>query len=114
MGQAISSPPERLLPYQISYENDPTATAPAQRVDITDQLSPNLDWTTLQLTSVGFGNTYITIPAGLQHYVTTVQTTENGQSFEVVINVNLNLATGSSPPRSSQSTPRPAWRPQAC
>ncbi len=83
-----------LLPYQIEFENDPSATSPAQRVDITDQLSPNLDWTTLQLTSVGFGSTYITIPAGLQHYVTTVRTSVNGQSFEVVVNVNLNLATG--------------------
>ena len=38
-----------LLPYEIVFENDPSATAPAQRVDITDQLDPNLDWSTLQL-----------------------------------------------------------------
>ena len=83
-----------LLPYQILFENDPTATAPAQRVDITDQLDPNLDWTTLQLAAVGFGSTYIAIPAGLQHYDTSANVTENGQNFEVLIDLNLNPATG--------------------
>jgi hypothetical protein len=82
------------LPYEINFENDPTATAPAQRVDITDQLSPDLDWSTFQLTAVGFGSTYIAIPAGLQNYDTTVNVTENGQTFEVVITLTLNPATG--------------------
>ncbi len=53
-----------LLPYQITFENDATATAPAQWVEITDPLDPNLDWSTFQLTAVGFGSTYIAIPAG--------------------------------------------------
>jgi RHS repeat-associated protein len=83
-----------LLPYQIVFENDPTATGAAQRVDISDPLDPNLDWSTLQLSAVGFGSTYITIPAGLQHYDTTVNTIENGQTFEVQIGLNLNPATG--------------------
>jgi RHS repeat-associated protein len=84
----------RRLPYQINFENAPTATAPAQRVDITDQLDPNLDWSTFQLAAVGFGRTYIAIPAGLQHYDTTVNVTENGQTFEVVISLNLDPAMG--------------------
>ena len=83
-----------LLPYEIEFENASTATAPAQRVDITDQLDPNLDWTTFQLTAVGFGSTYLNIPTGLQHYDTTVNVTENGQTFEVAIALNLNPATG--------------------
>ena len=33
---------DRALPYRIDFENDAAATAPAQRVDITDQLDPNL------------------------------------------------------------------------
>ncbi len=82
------------LPYQVNFENSPTATAPAQRVDITDLLDPSLDWSSFQLTAVGFGSTYITIPAGLEHYDTTVDVTENGQSFEVLIFLNLNAATG--------------------
>jgi RHS repeat-associated protein len=83
-----------LLPYQINFENDPTATAPAQRVAISDPLDPNLDSSTFQLAAVGFGNTYIAIPAGLQHYNITVNTTDNGQSFQVAISLNLNPATG--------------------
>jgi Ca2+-binding RTX toxin-like protein len=83
-----------LLPYQIVFENDPTATAPAQRVDITDQLDPNLDWSTFQLAAVGFGSTYIAIPAGLDHYDAAVNVTENGQAFEVLITLNLDPATG--------------------
>jgi RHS repeat-associated protein len=83
-----------LLPYKVEFENDPGATAPAQRVDITDQLDPNVDWSTLQLTAAGFGGTYIPIPAGLQQYKTTVNATQNGQFFEVVIRLNLNPATG--------------------
>jgi len=82
------------LPYQINFENDPTATAPAQQVDITDPLDPNLDWSTFQLTAVGFGNTYIAIPPGRQHYDTTVNVTENDQNFEVVVSLNLDPATG--------------------
>ena len=34
------------LPYQIDFENAPTASAPAQSVTITDQLSSNLNWNT--------------------------------------------------------------------
>jgi hypothetical protein len=82
------------LPYQVNFENDPTATAPAQRVDMSDPLDPKLDWSTFQLAAVGFGSTYITIPAGLQHYDTTLNVTENGQTFEVAITLNLNPATG--------------------
>jgi hypothetical protein len=84
----------RLLPYQINFENASTATAPAQRVDIADQLDPNLDWTSLELSAVGFGDTYIAVPAGLQHYDASVSVTENGQTFEVEISLNLNPATG--------------------
>jgi hypothetical protein len=83
-----------LLPYQIVFENEPTATAPAQRVDITDQLNASLDWRTFQLAAVGFGSTYIAVPSDLQHYDTTVNVTENGQTFEVVIDLNLDPANG--------------------
>ena len=70
------SPRTRVFPYRIDFENAPTATAPAQRVVITDQLDPNLDWTTLQLTGVGFGDTNIVIPPDSQYYATTVPMTE--------------------------------------
>jgi RHS repeat-associated protein len=83
-----------LLAYRIDFENQATATAPAQVVTVTDQLDPNLDWSTFQFTEVGFGNTLITIPAGLQHYQTTVAMIENGESFNVEIELSMNPATG--------------------
>ncbi len=85
---------DQILPYQIDFENEPSATAPAQRVDITDQLDSNLDWSTFQLTAVGFGDNNITIPPGTQNFQTSVTMTFNGQTFEVEINLALDAATG--------------------
>ena len=38
------------FPYEVQFENSPSATAPAHEVEITDQLDPNLDWSTFALT----------------------------------------------------------------
>jgi RHS repeat-associated protein len=86
--------PGTLLPYRIDFENEATATAPAQQVVVTDQLDSNLDWTTFQFTEVGFGDNILAIPAGAQHYQTTVAMTYNGQTFNVAIELSLNPATG--------------------
>src|SRR5262249_12463753 len=83
-----------VLPYRIDFENDPSATAPAQRVLITDQLDPNLNWSSFEFTAFGFGDTIITIPSGSQHYQTTVSMSENGQTFDVEIELELSLTTG--------------------
>jgi hypothetical protein len=83
-----------VLPYRVDFENDPTATAPAQQVIVTDQLSPDLDWSTFRLTEFGFGNNNITVPTGLQHYETSVPMTYNGQTFNVLIDLGINLVTG--------------------
>ena len=70
--------PGTVLPYEIDFENSPTATAPAQEVDDHRPLDPNLNPTTFQLTEIAFGDTVLTIPAGSQHYETTVSMTYNG------------------------------------
>ncbi|HQK12690.1 MAG TPA: carboxypeptidase regulatory-like domain-containing protein [Anaerolineae bacterium] len=54
------------LVYTIHFENVPTATAPAQQVVITDVLSANLDWSTFELLGIGFNNTTVNVPSGLQ------------------------------------------------
>ena len=44
------------LSYVIYFENVLTATAPAQEVIVTDYLDPDLDWTTLNLTDIAWGD----------------------------------------------------------
>ena len=82
------------FPYQIDFENDPSATAPAQSVTITDQLDPNLDWSTFQLTGIGWGDTVLSIPAGSQSFEATVPMTYNGETFDVNVQAGIDTATG--------------------
>ncbi len=84
-----------VFPYQIDFENDPTATAPAQEVTITDQLdTTDLDTSTFQLTGIGWGDTVLSIPAGSQYYEATVPMTYNGQTFDVDVEAGIHTATG--------------------
>jgi hypothetical protein len=87
-------PSNELLPYRIDFENDPTATAPAQLVVVTDSLNANIDRSTFQFTEVGFGDHIITIPAGSQHFQTTLTMTYNGLTFDVLIELGLDTSTG--------------------
>jgi RHS repeat-associated protein len=85
---------DALLPYRVEFENDSTATAPAQIVTITDQLDANLDWTTFALTEVGFGDTKIAVPENSQHFETSVPMTLDTVSFDVQIEAGIHLGTG--------------------
>ncbi|MDB5391016.1 MAG: repeat protein, partial [Planctomycetaceae bacterium] len=82
------------LPYKINFENAPSASVPAQRVVITDQLDSRLDWNSFQWSSFTFGDNVIAIPPNTQNYQTTVPMTYNGVTFRVVISLTLNPATG--------------------
>ena len=84
----------QVFPYRIDFENDPTATAPAQRVTVSNQLDANLDWNTFQLSEIGFGDTLLIIPPGSQHYQTTVQMTQNGKTFNVQVEAGLLSQSG--------------------
>jgi RHS repeat-associated protein len=83
-----------LLPYLVEFENDATATAPAQIVNISDHLDPNLEWSTFTLTGISFGDTKISIPPNSQYFETVVPMTLNGTSFEVQVDAGIHLATG--------------------
>ena len=85
--------PTGTLPYTVDFEND--GSAAAQDVTVTEQLDPNLDWSTFQLGSFGFGPVNVTIPAGLTQYQTTVsyQNTD-GSSLNVQVALDFNVATG--------------------
>ena len=80
--------------YRITYENDAAATAPAQSVTITNNLDAHLDSSTFQLTGIGFGDSNLVIPAGSQHYQTTLAMTYNGQTFNVQMEAGLHSETG--------------------
>jgi uncharacterized repeat protein (TIGR01451 family) len=82
------------LHYTILFENDPEhgATAPVQELLITDTLSANLDWTTFELTEMGFGEEAIPVPAGRQSYQTTANLAED--PYPVQVDAALNPATG--------------------
>jgi RHS repeat-associated protein len=57
------------LAYRIRFENDPEkATAPAQVVEVTLPLDPDLDWETFELRGFGFGDITVDVPAGRQRY----------------------------------------------
>ena len=61
-GSAAFVSDSSVLPYRVGFENTTTATAPAQEVTVTDQLSSNLDWSTFQLTSIGLGDYQLNYP----------------------------------------------------
>lgn len=82
------------IPYRVDFENDSTATAPAQFVTITDPLSSNLDWSTFEFTEIAWGDTIIPVPAGSKQFQTVQSMTYNGVTFDVRVNAQFNPATG--------------------
>jgi hypothetical protein len=58
------------LIYTIRFENKTNATAPAQRVTVTDALDPKLDWSTFELMNLGFNLVEVPVPPGLARYAT--------------------------------------------
>ena len=59
---------------------------------ITDQLDPNLNWSTFQLTGIRWGDTILSIPAGSQYYETTVPMTYDGETFDVLVEAGIHTA----------------------
>jgi hypothetical protein len=82
-----------LFSYAIEFENERSATAPAQTVVVTQQLHVNLDWSTFQLGSMGFGNTMINVPSGQLSFSTRVDLTA-AEGIYVDVNATFNPLTG--------------------
>ncbi|TWT79454.1 hypothetical protein CA13_08550 [Planctomycetes bacterium CA13] len=85
-----------LLPYTIRFENDPEqATAAAQEVIVSNPLSDNMDWETLELTGIGFGSQAVQVPAGRQEFSTIMQTTNvDGTPLDAMVDVVFDHETG--------------------
>ena len=80
-----------VLPYTIDFQNSPSAAAWAAQVQITQQLDPNLDWSTFQLGDVQLGNLDIPIPAGTSSIDETLDERATlGVYVHVVAGVNAN------------------------
>ncbi len=82
------------LPYRIDFENDTTATAPAQFVTISQQLDSDLDWDTFELKDFGFGDYLITISEGSRHFQTTIGVEIEGDVFQVAVELGIISETG--------------------
>jgi RHS repeat-associated protein/uncharacterized repeat protein (TIGR01451 family) len=83
-----------LLSYRINFENASNAAAPAQQVNITDQLSTNYDWTTFNVSEFGFGDLVIPLPPGTQEFQTNMPFSYLGTNFQVQIQIGINLTSG--------------------
>jgi murein DD-endopeptidase MepM/ murein hydrolase activator NlpD len=86
--------------YTINFENVVTATAPVQELVVVDDLDPNLDWTSLQLIEIVYGNRVMLLPGDARDVSqrdlptgTSVVGTTTG-SLAVDATVTLNSTTG--------------------
>lgn len=87
--------PAQSLAYRMDFENLETATAPAQVVTVSDPLSAHFDWTTFELTEIGFGDELVVVPTDKQQYFEKiVPYSYGGMDFEVHIEAGIHLATG--------------------
>ena len=81
------------LSYTVQFEND--GTAAAQNVVVTQQLDANLDWSTFQIGSFGFGSISVAVPAGMTQYQTTLAYQNvDGTALSVQMSIDFNVETG--------------------
>ncbi len=83
------------LSYTVFFENEPTASAPAQDVTVTTTLDPDVDLSTFQLLSIGWGSEVLDVPAGLTSYSNRVSYVQpnTGQTILVDVSAALDLGT---------------------
>jgi len=84
--------PGEPLMYTVFFENEPNATAPAQEVRVVDYLSPSLNWATIELGEVVFGDQVMTDLAGKVSGQFTVPLADS--NYIVDVNAQFNVYTG--------------------
>jgi hypothetical protein len=77
-GDGAYLPAEQSLAYQVRFENKSDASAPAQRIVVTDGIDDDLDLNTFELNEIRFSNQMLAVPPGLNHRETTVPMNANG------------------------------------
>jgi hypothetical protein len=79
--------------YTVDFEN--VGSVAAQDVTVTQQLDSDLDWSTFQLGSFGWGSESISVPAGLTRFRTAVAYQNNdGTALNVQVDLNFDVTTG--------------------
>jgi RHS repeat-associated protein len=95
--------PNQPIVYRVDFENlgkgslpKPVspATAPAQRVDVSDQLTSNLDWNSFYFTEFGFGDKLVHFDDRRTHQFTTLEMSYNQQVFNVEVELSFDSTTG--------------------
>lgn len=81
------------IPYTISFENSPLASASAREITITDQLDSALDWTTVSFGYVKIGNRIVQVPVGGSDN-TAVMDLRPERQLLVTIRAQVNSQTG--------------------
>lgn len=85
----------QMLPYSIYFDNQPTASAPAQSVTVTDRLDTTLDLSTATLGPISFPGQLVvppSLPLGLNPF-TTVVDLRPAENLLVKITASLNIST---------------------
>ncbi len=82
---------EQLLLYRIDFENHSKALAPAQVVQISDPLSASLDWSTFEITEIGFGSVMIPVPSGNNYFKGSVDYTYTDEEYNLDIEVQVEV-----------------------
>jgi RHS repeat-associated protein len=111
-GPARYVAPESPLVYRVDFENESSATAPAQYVTVSDQLDEDLDWGTFELAELGFGDYVIDVPPGSQLFQTVVPLSFAGRELEVHVEAGIDLETGLAVARFATLDPATGWPPE--
>ncbi len=82
------------LLYRINFENVAEASAPAQRINIIDQLPPTLDPRTVRLREIGFKQNRFIVPENQAFYQERVQLGEDLGNLKADITAGLDIANG--------------------
>ncbi|MCB1120520.1 MAG: hypothetical protein KJT03_03145 [Verrucomicrobiae bacterium] len=87
---------DRRLTYRVDFENDSSASAPAQVVTIRDQLPDEVDWSTFEIVEVGFGDISIPVDPGTRFIeeVLDYAYQDNEYDFEVEVHIEVSIEDG--------------------
>ncbi len=85
---------DKPLLYRINFENLSTATAPAQRIQVIDQLPATLDPRTLRLLEIGFKQYRVEVPANRAFYQNRLQLGADLNNLKADISAGLDITTG--------------------